>query len=83
MMNDSNAAAPEKGTNTASNGNHRLMYYGGFVLLIALYVANTFFLNRISRSPAMIVLGQNRLPIASFTGVLSSTGNILLILMVV
>ena len=61
----------------------KVLGYVGFAVLLALYLAAAIFTPRISRSSHVLMIGQLRLPIATFTGVLSSLANICIICLVV
>ena len=55
----------------------------GFAVLLALYIAAAVATPVISRSGEMLAIGQFRIPVASFTGVLSSLANICIICLAV
>ena len=54
----------------------------GFLFFIFLYLIATIFIQMAARSPHMIVLMENRVPLSAFTGVLSSLANLSIILLV-
>ena len=56
--------------------------YSGFALLLILYLIVTFIIPNLSRSSEMIAIGEARLPVSAFAGVMSSLSNILIICMV-
>ena len=62
---------------------HRVYEFVGLAVLIALYVATSIAIPRLSRSAATIAIGNSRLPVTAFAGVLSSLGNICIICIVV
>lgn len=57
--------------------------YIGFAVLLGLYILAAIFTPQVSRSDRMLIIGQARLPISAFTGVISSLANICLICLVV
>ena len=61
----------------------KLLTYIGFTALAALYIAAAVFMPMVSRSQAVIVIGDSRLPVSALTGVLSSLANICLICLTV
>ena len=61
----------------------RLLTYAGFAVLVALYIAAAVFMPIVSRSQAVIAIGDSRLPVSALTGVLSSLANICLICLTV
>ena len=61
----------------------RLLAYTGYVALAALYIAAGVFMPMVSRSQAVIAIGDSRLPVSALTGVLSSLANICLICLTV
>lgn len=54
-----------------------------FVLILILYLINNFFVVKIAKAPGIITLFGTQIPINLFTGVLSSFGNICIIILVV
>ncbi len=50
-----------------------------FALLLILYLATSFMVSRVSRSDKILVIGERTLPIATFSGVLTSFANICII----
>ena len=54
-----------------------------FALLVVFYIVAAIITPRVSRSEEMIVIGQSRLPVSAFAGVLSSLSNIIIICLVV
>ena len=54
-----------------------------YVLLILLYALSTYFLSVIARSQNVIFLFGNHVPVATFTGVMSSFNNLCLVFLVV
>ncbi len=61
----------------------KLLTYVGFTALAALYIAAAVFMPMVSRSRAMIAIGDSQLPVSALTGVLSSLANICLICLTV
>ena len=61
----------------------KLLTYIGFTALAALYIAAAVFMPMVSRSQAVIVIGESRLPVSALTGVFSSLANICLICLTV
>lgn len=57
--------------------------YAWFAVLLVLYIAAAVVTPLISRSGGMLVLGHSTLPVATFTGVVSSLANICIICLVV
>ena len=60
----------------------KLQGYAGLAALLLLYIAAAVIIPRISRSDGAITIGQAQLPVATFTGVLSSLANICIICLV-
>ena len=54
-----------------------------FVLLIVFYILVAFVTNQAARSQVVIEIGDSRLPMNAFAGVLSSLSSVILILLVV
>ena len=50
----------------------KLQGYAGLAVLLLLYIAAAVIIPGISRSDGAIAIGQARLPVATFTGVLSA-----------
>ena len=62
---------------------NRFLEYGGFIVLLALYLAAAVVTPLVSRSADILVIGEYQLPVSTFTGVLSSLANICIISLVV
>ena len=63
--------------------NRKATEYIGFAVLLAIYAAVSALLPRASASGDMIIIGNARLPVSAFTGVLSALGNMCIICLVV
>ncbi len=59
------------------------VFYIGFAVLFALYIAAVIITPRISRSQELLIIGRTRLPVSAFAGVLSSVANICIVCVVV
>ena len=57
--------------------------YIGFAVLTLLFIASIVIVPRISQSGEMVIIGNARLPMSAFAGVVSLTANICLIILVV
>lgn len=57
--------------------------YIGFAALILLYIASIVVIPRVSQSGEMLIIGNARLPMSAFAGVVSTIANICIILLVV
>ena len=57
--------------------------YIGFAVLLFLYIAAAVATPVVSRSGSMLVIGQSQIPVAAFTGVVSSLANICMICLAV
>ena len=57
--------------------------YIGFAVLTVLFIASVVIVPRVSQSGDMLVVGNARLPMSAFAGVVSLTANICLIILVV
>ncbi len=57
--------------------------YIAFALLLAVYTVVSVLIPRVSASGNMLIIGNARLPVTAFTGVLSALGNICIIFLVV
>ncbi|MCR5501493.1 MAG: HD domain-containing protein [Lachnospiraceae bacterium] len=55
----------------------------GFIILLILYLTAAFLVNRVARSQAVLTIGDMQMPVTTFTGILSSLGNIIIIFLVV
>ena len=62
---------------------HKPQGYIGFAVLLILYIAVAVVTPIVSRSGEMLVIGQFQIPVATFTGVLSSLANICIICLAV
>ena len=76
------AAILQSGQGRELTGKRKALFYSGLVLLIALYLAAVYFTPRVSQSQDIILLGETRLPVSAFAGVLTSLANICIILIV-
>ena len=63
--------------------NRKATEYIGFAVLLAVYTAVSALLPRASASGEMIIIGNARLPVTAFAGVLSALGNMCIICLVV
>ena len=61
----------------------KLLGYIGFAVLTFLFIASVVIVPRVSQSGEMFLIGNARLPMSAFAGVVSLTANICLIIMVV
>ncbi|MBQ6575094.1 MAG: hypothetical protein IJL90_03190, partial [Lachnospiraceae bacterium] len=66
-----------------TNKNYDRKYYTGYFSFLALYLLNLLLLTQVSRSTLVISAFGGQVPVASFTGAVSSLGNIFIILLVV
>ena len=57
--------------------------YIGFAVLTLLYIASIVIVPRVSQSGEMLIIGNTRLPMSAFAGVVSTIANICIILLVV
>ena len=57
--------------------------YIGFAVLIILFIASIVIVPRVSQSGDMLIIGNTRLPMSAFAGVMSTMANLCIILLVV
>ena len=69
--------------NSVERKKRKATEYIGFAVLLAIFAAVSVLLPRASVSGGMIVIGNARLPVTAFTGVLSALGNMCIICLVV
>ena len=70
---------PDPGT----DGRQKTRRSVGFAVLILLFVSSIVIVPRVSQSGEMIVIGDTRLPMSAFAGVVSTMANLCIILLVV
>ena len=73
---------PEKGRES-SKDKRKVSGYIGFAVLILIYIASVVIIPRVSQSGEMITIGNTRLPMSAFAGVVSTIANLCIILLVV
>ena len=61
----------------------KLSGYIGFAVLTILYIASIIIVPRVSQSGEMLVIGNTRLPMSAFAGVMSTMANLGIVLLVV
>ena len=61
----------------------KFMGYIGFAVLTLLFIASIVIVPRVSQSGEMLIIGNARLPMSAFAGVVSTMANICIILLVV
>ncbi|MBR4574330.1 MAG: HD-GYP domain-containing protein [Lachnospiraceae bacterium] len=66
-----------------TNKNYDRKFFSGYVSFLVLYLLNLLLLTQVSRSTLVISVFGGQVPVASFTGAVSSLGNIFIILLVV
>ena len=82
-MRKSSEMSSRKDRNTTPGTKRGFVFYAGFVLLLFLFLLAAFIIPRMSRSQDMIQIGNARLPVTAFAGVVSSLTNICVIFLVV
>lgn len=71
------------GENTKSDCNNKIIYWSGCIVIIAIYMMIAYFTTIVSHSQDMLVIGDFRAHVSSFTGVVASVANLCFIALVV